>query len=475
MLQVQQVEYFQLPMKTRLPFRYGIAELTELPHLFVRATVEFDGQTVQGISADGLTPKWFTKDPETAYEDHDLPQMLNVIQQAGRMATSAGISGSWFDWWFRTYFSVATWGRSQQVAPLLVSLGFSLHERAVLDAVCRHYQQPLHQLIRSNQLQIDLTAVRPDLTNGDPAAALPASPSEAVIVRHTVGLSDPLTAADMNDVSRPNDSLPLTLEENIQRYGLTHFKIKLSGNSAADVDRLQVIAELCQRTVGSEARFTLDGNENYRNISEFRSQWEILLQNEAVRKFVDQSLLFVEQPIHRDFALEESVRAEVLSWAGAPPLIIDESDCEFSSLPTAMEMGYRGTSHKNCKGIVKSLANAASIAQHRSAGREFILSAEDLGNVGPIALLQDLAVVSLLGIKHVERNGHHYFAGLNHLPADLQMQVVDSHEDLYRRQSELASLQIHDGRLKLESVNDAPFGCAVWPNIESIALPLTAS
>ena len=34
------------------------------------------------------------------------------------------------------------------------------------------------------------------------------------------------------------------------------------------------------------------------------------------------------------------------------------------------------------------------------------MSGEDLANVGPVALLNDLAVMSVLGVEDVERNGH---------------------------------------------------------------------
>ena len=56
------LELYVLNMKTRMPFRYGIAVMTALPCLFVRLTVEIDGQPVHGFSSDGLAPKWFTKD-----------------------------------------------------------------------------------------------------------------------------------------------------------------------------------------------------------------------------------------------------------------------------------------------------------------------------------------------------------------------------------------------------------------------------
>ena len=40
------------------------------------------------------------------------------------------------------------------------------------------------------------------------------------------------------------------------------------------------------------------------------------------------------------------------------------------------------------------------------------MSAEDLTIQAGLALQQDLALVSLLGLGHVERNGHHYVDGM---------------------------------------------------------------
>ena len=144
-------------------------------------------------------------------------------------------------------------------------------------------------------------------------------------------------------------------------------------------------------------------------------------------------------------------------------MIIDESDGSLADLPRALSLGYRGTSHKNCKGIVKGLANAAllHLARRQNPGTEFNLSGEDLVNVGPVALLQDLAVMALLGVSHVERNGHHYFRGLSMHPAALQAEVLKKHAGFYRRhEAGFPTLDIREGRLHLETINSAPFGFA---------------
>jgi hypothetical protein len=131
------------------------------------------------------------------------------------------------------------------------------------------------------------------------------------------------------------------------------------------------------------------------------------------------------------------------------------------SLLAALECGYIGTSHKNCKGIFKGIANSCLLLHRQRtdpAGR-YVLSGEDLANVGPVALLQDLAVLASLGVEHAERNGHHYFRGLSMLPEAVQAQVLAYHPDLYRRHERgFATLDIPQGALAIGSVLAAPFG-----------------
>src|SRR5918994_259734 len=68
-------EFFVLPTRTRFPFRYGIASMTEVPQLYAVTRVS-DGRDVrQGLAGEGLPPKWFTKDPATTFE-RDLPEMI---------------------------------------------------------------------------------------------------------------------------------------------------------------------------------------------------------------------------------------------------------------------------------------------------------------------------------------------------------------------------------------------------------------
>jgi hypothetical protein len=149
------------------------------------------------------------------------------------------------------------------------------------------------------------------------------------------------------------------------------------------------------------------------------------------------------------------------------PVIIDEADGWLGAFREAVDLGYRGTSHKNCKGIYKSLQNLAFAKVHNErVGRpELFLSGEDLSNVPVVALQADLASVALLGISHVERNGHHYFRGLGHLSEAEKADALRLHPDLYERRGGEAFLKITDGKLACGSLQVPGMGFAALPDM----------
>ena len=466
---IRQCRLYRADLHTRMPFRYGIATLTHLPHVFLRVTAEVDGTLSTGTAADHLPPKWFTKDPD-APPDAEIATMLRVIRQA--MALAEGLEGqSVFALWRQLYDAQAAWGEREKLAPLLVNFGTSLVERALIDATCRAAARTFGDLLRENALGVTLGEIHPDLAGLNPADLLPRQPLRRILARHTVGLSDPLTDAEIPDTGRLGDGLPQSLEACIRSYGLRHFKIKIGGDVDQDVERLHRIAEVITACAPGDFAFTLDGNEQYTSLANFRGLWETLQNSARLREFLPR-LWFVEQPLHRDVALSPEVREGFAAWPDRPPVIIDESDATLDSLPTALELGYAGTSHKNCKGVFKGIANACLLAHLRreQPERPVVMSGEDLTNIGPVALQQDLAVMATLGIESVERNGHHYFAGLSQFPESVQRQVLEHHSDLYRRSLQgWPTVAIEQGALRLDSALAAPFGVGFDLDMEAFA------
>ena len=261
------------------------------------------------------------------------------------------------------------------------------------------------------------------------------------------------------------DQLPQALTDCITTYGLRHFKIKINGQPDTDLTRLETLAEIITRHAPADFAFTLDGNEQFKTITDFQTFWAAIQDHDALRPFFER-LLFIEQPLHRDVALADTLYDQFQAWPDRPPIIIDESDATLDSLNTALRLGYAGTSHKNCKGIFKGVTNRCLIEQRSSEGETTIMSGEDLCNVGPVALLQDLAVCAALGIESVERNGHHYHPGLSQLPGAMQTAALEHHPDLYHTGHDgWPTLKIQDGYLDANSINQAPFGVGFTPDL----------
>ena len=449
-------EFFVRHTRTRFPFRYGIASMTDVPHLFVRTRVTVAEKSSFGLSAEGLPPKWFTKNPATTFEQ-DLPEMLQVISHAAQLAERIA-PVSFFDFWQELYRQQSDWADARHIAPLLANLGVSLVERAALDGLCRVAGEPLHRMVATNRLGLRLGEIYAELGGAQPRDLLPAAPLSSCFVRHTVGLGDALSPGDIPPGERVDDGLPQDLESSIREYGLRYFKVKLFADAERDFARLRELSRLLERKTGGKCFITLDGNENFKSFEAFHEFWQKAAGEPALRELW-RRIIVVEQPVHRDRALGDEPGAALRAWTDRPPLIIDESDGAVGDLPRALALGYAGTSHKNCKGIVKGIANACLLEKRRRNGERVVLTGEDLCNLGPVTLLQDLAMMALLGIEHVERNGHHYYRGLSLWPADWQDATLAAHGDIYRRHRDgFACLQIREGRVALGSVNTAPLG-----------------
>ena len=145
-------EFFVMRTRTRFPFRYGIASMTDVPHLFVRTRVSSAGNFSAGLTAEGLPPKWFTKNPATTFEQ-DLPELLESIGHATDIAEAAASDPiSFFDLWRNLERLQNEWASSRGVPTLVAGLGVALVERAVLDGLCRLTAEPIHKMLAAGRL-----------------------------------------------------------------------------------------------------------------------------------------------------------------------------------------------------------------------------------------------------------------------------------------------------------------------------------
>ena len=214
---------------------------------------------------------------------------------------------------------------------------------------------------------------------------------------------------------------------------------------------------------------SLDGNEQYDDAEGVIELLDAMEKNPGLESF-NRNILFVEQPIKRAQALKEDVRIIGERY----PVIIDESDGSFDAFPEARLRGYRGVSSKTCKGFYKSILNTARTkAWSEEEGPDqpdYFMSAEDLTIQAGIGLQQDLALINLLGLTHVERNGHHYVHGMSGAgaPAVEQAAFAEAHPELYRREGEESFVRIEDGQLDLRSLGCQGFASGAEPDWSSM-------
>jgi hypothetical protein len=456
-IRLESVECFERDFKLRLPFRFGVITLTEGTQAVVRVTIALeDGHRSVGVAAESLGAKWFDKNP--AFSDaQNLDQLRQALHTAIDLYRAAGTSTP-FGLYAGTYQSQLARGADLGLVPLVASYGPALLDRAILDALGRATGQSFAQMITRNVAGLEVQGeLTPDLAGYDLARFLGGlQPGRDIAVRHTVGLVDPITAGDQEPADRVDDGLPETLEEVVRHYGTRYYKLKVGGDVAADLDRLTCIAAVLDRD-GSSYLATLDGNEQYDSVEGIAELWRRMYETPALAKLVA-ATLFIEQPIKRANALATSVEP----LARLKPLIIDESDGELASFPAALRLGYSGVSSKNCKGLYKSLLNAARVARlnAQAGAQRYFMSAEDLTTLAGVSVQQDLALVSLLGLTHVERNGHHFIDGMSFAPEAEQAAFAQAHPDLYSRAGGPARLRIDNGKLALGSLACPGFASA---------------
>jgi len=468
------IEFFERDVRLRMPFRFGVVTLTAAPQVFARATITLpDGRQAQGAAAELLAPKWFDKNPALSNDDNF--EQLRTSLRLSRDAYWSGEPASAFGHFERHYERHVERCAAAGLNALIAGYGPALIDRAVLDALCRALNSSFYQAVQRNLVGLVPSPLFADLAEFDLTGFLTGlQPSRTIAARHTVGLVDPITSADQE--TRVGDGLPETLEEVVARYGHRWFKLKVAGDVRADIERLTAIAGVLD-AISAPYRASLDGNEQYDDVDGVIELMHRMAAEPRLARLAS-SVVFIEQPIKRQNALIRDISALAIM----KPVIIDESDDSFGAFPRACDLGYVGVSSKTCKGFYKSLVNRArcemrnrtegivqSFAGFESGmnGRYF-MSAEDLTIQAGLALQQDLALVSLLGITHVERNGHHYVNGMADLPVGEQQDFLAAHPDLYERTHHATRVAIHDGALSIGSLDTVGFASGAGPDWQSM-------
>ena len=483
------IELFERPVVLRLPFRFGVVTLTHCPQAFARVRICLpDGRELHGAAAEMMAPKWFDKNLALSNDDN-FNQLRDVLHLARDAYLSDTAPATAFGHFVRHHDAHQLVSAARGYNPLLANYGPALIDRAILDALCRAQGVSFY-----NAMQCNLPGIGGSITlreNGSSAGTrghaafnridfnrflATLTPAATIEARHTVGMVDAITAADLT--APVNDGLPETLEQVVAHYGHRYFKLKVGGQLDADIARLTAIAAVLDRA--PQPYFaSLDGNEQYENAEQVAGLLARMRATPALTRLTA-SLLLVEQPIARKAALFPHGGADFRASPLGLPVIIDESDATLDTFVEARARGYTGISSKTCKGIYKSILNAARCATWNAEEKgernplHYFMSAEDLTTQAGLSVQQDLALVNLLGIAHVERNGHHYVNGMAALPQAEQRAFLAAHPDLYEHTHGAVRLRISQGRIVLPSLECAGYASAAQPGFDAMHTLLAA-
>jgi L-alanine-DL-glutamate epimerase-like enolase superfamily enzyme len=448
---------YLLPVKTRVPLKFGPETLTSVTCARVRMRVEDrQGRTAEGWGETPLSVQWTWPSGE-AYEPratalqgfcarlarlwcrleewgHPL-EVSHTFQEAVLPAELAAFN--------RQLPSPGKTGPMPWLAALVCASPFDL---ALHDAFGILHGRPLYTTYTNGWLSRDLASF---LTAAEgsgiafsgryPAEFLAAKPSTRLKAWHLVGGLDPLEESDLTG-QEPSDGHPVLLSDWIRRDGLTCLKVKLRGTDLAwDYQRLIRVGRLaCAAGVD-----WLSADFNC-TVREPQYVTEVLDRLRAEVPRVYGMLLYVEQPFAYDL---EEARLDVRGVSARKPLFLDESAHDWRCVRLGRELGWTGVALKTCKTQAGAILCGCWARAH---GMELMV--QDLTNPMLAQIPHAQLAAQVETIMGVETNSMQFYPEASRPEAAI-------HPGLYQRRG---------GCLDLSTLSGAGFGY----RIEAIDRPL---
>jgi len=275
-------------------------------------------------------------------------------------------------------------------------------EAAIYDALGKTVHANAYNLLGADYVNRDIASYLTDEFAGEFLDRYTLrEPKPRMPLYHLVGALDPLT---QGDVATPvGDGLPETLGEWILFDGLTHLKIKLSGDDLPwDVERVATVERVAveaQTQRGCDTwHYSLDFNEKCPNV---QYVLDFLAQTEERSSAALSRVQYIEQPTHRDLRANPENRMH--DAAKIKPVVIDESLVDFECLQLAREQGYSGVALKACKGHSEALLMGAAAQKY-----QLFLCVQDLTCIGASLLHSASLAARIPTVAAIEANGRQY-------------------------------------------------------------------
>jgi len=440
------VDLYFLPIKARMPLKFGPEVTTEVTCARVRMTVEDGrGRQAEGWGETPLSVQWVWPSSLGYEERHQALQALciRIAEAWGSQPDRGGHPMELgHDFLERVLPDVtrrfnARGRNGAEPVPLLGALvASSPFDLALHDAYGILHGQSTFDTYNDRYMSDDLSRYLTPAPGSEisfkgrfPQEFFVCPRPETVAAWHLVGGKDPVDPWDLTG-SEPQDGYPVLLRDWIRADGLKCLKIKLRGDDADwDYDRLlkvgRIAVEEAVDWLTADFNCTV-GEPEYVNAILDR------LRDEHPRLYG--MLLYVEQPFPYDL---EAHRIDVHSVSARKPLFMDESAHDWRFVRLGRELGWSGVALKTCKTLTGALL---SLCWARAHGMTIMV--QDLSNPMLAQVPHVLLAAHAGTIMGVESNGMQFYPA-----ASLPEGAV--HPGLYRRTQ---------GRLDLSTVRGPGFG-----------------
>ncbi|MCC6424370.1 MAG: hypothetical protein IT447_12910 [Phycisphaerales bacterium] len=451
-IQVVGAELYILPVKTRMPIKFGTEIVTWVNCARVRVTVAGrDGKRSHGWGETPLSAQWaWPGGLPHSVRDRRMREFCELLatdlvkqrQWGHPMELGADFQKNRLD----SLLAQFNHGTDVEPMPHLAALVcLSAFDLAIHDAYGNHLNRPTYSTYNRNFMNRDLGEYlepREMFKGKYPEDFLVPNPPKSLVAWHLVGGLDPLTEADDGQPSE-EDGQPIWLSQWIARDRLKALKIKLRGNDPAwDYQRIVDVGKMA-----------IEWDVNWLSADFNCTVREPAYVNEILDRLRDEApniygiLLYVEQPFAYDLMANP---IDVHGVASRKPLFMDESAHNWELVRMGRSLGWSGVALKTCKTQAGALLSLCWAKAHGMA-----LMVQDLANP-MLAMIPHALLAAYTGtIMGVETNASQFYPAASDLEAAI-------HPGLYRRRG---------GKVNWETVGKSGFGYRVEEIARTLPTP----
>ena len=432
---------YLLPVRTRMPLKFGAETLTEVTCARVKMTVQDRrGRRVDGWGETPLSVQWGWPSTLPFAERRDA--MVAFCSRLARawvayrdrdghpMEVGAIFAEMAFGPTLRAFNEADRAGREPMphLAALICASAFDL---ALHDAFGVLNRVPTYETYTSQFMSRDLQSYLHDsrFAGRYPGDYFAKPAPTSLVAWHLVGGKDPIER-DESTGDEPDDGYPVLLRDWIARDGLTSLKVKLRGDDGDwDFDRLARVGQIAEET-GVEA-LSADFNCTVHD-PEYVNAILDKLKRDHPRIF--DHLLYVEQPFPYDLLANP---IDVRSVSARKPLFLDESAHDWRMVSLGQSNGWTGVALKTCKTQTGAILSLCWAKAHGMA-----LMVQDLTNPMLAQIPHVLLAANAGTIRGVETNAMQFYP-------EASKPEESVHPGLYRRRN---------GRVDLSTLGGPGFG-----------------